>query len=221
MTDADLAYLEGLFARGLIGSPVLELGGGYGGETSRAVVESRGKTYFATDLCQESGVDFVANFETGDGIEQIATAGPFGTVLVLNVLEHTFDPISVVDRALSLVAPGGTVVCVTPAVWPIHQHPIDAYRLLPDWYRRYAMTRGVTLDRGSFQYVGVGPVEAFAAGNGHQGMPPPAAGRAAYRLYSRAVHKLFNTFGRGMFQPGHIAIGAVFIRADRGSVIRA
>jgi hypothetical protein len=30
-----------------------------------------------------------------------------------------------------------------------------------------------------------------------------------YRLYCRAVHKVFNTFGRGMMQPSHLAIGAL------------
>jgi hypothetical protein len=212
MTGADLAYIEGLLAQGLIDSPVLELGGGYGGETCRAAIERWGKKYFATDLFPGHGVDLVANFETGEGIERIAAAGPFGTVLVLNVIEHTFDPISVMDRVLSLVIPGGTVVCVTPAVWPIHDHPIDTCRLLPDWYRCFAATRGVILDRDSFRYVGVGRVDSFAAGNGQHALPPPAAGRSAYRVYSRAVHKLFNTFGRGMLQPSHIAIGAVFIR---------
>jgi 2-polyprenyl-3-methyl-5-hydroxy-6-metoxy-1,4-benzoquinol methylase len=66
-----------------------------------------GLAYQATDLAAGPGVDFIANFETGDGLQEVLEAGPFGTVLVLNVLEHVFDPIAVLDNALAVTSPGG------------------------------------------------------------------------------------------------------------------
>jgi hypothetical protein len=38
----------------------------------------------------------------------------------------------------------------------------------------------------------------------------PAPGQGPLRaFYSKGLHRLFNTYGRGMFFPSHVAIGAV------------
>ncbi len=211
MTNPDLAFIRTLIRKGRIGDPVLELGGGYGGKTCRGIIKASGRRYAASDCHPAPGVDFIADFETAAGIDRLAAAGPFGTVLVLNVLEHTFDPIAVLDNARRVVAPGGAVVTITPAVWPIHNYPLDCCRLLPDWHRRYAASRSISLDQETFSYIGFGPVASFRSRFGQDRFPPPVSGRPIYFRYSRLVHDIFFTFGRGMAQPGRVAIGAVFI----------
>lgn len=214
MTEQDLSYLRFLLARGhVISGPVLELGAGYGGTTSASIIRDAGLHYEATDLTPSPGVTYVANFENGDGVETIRSAQRYGTVLVLNVLEHTFDPISVADNAVSLLREGGTLVAITPVVWPIHHYPIDCHRLLPDWYRRYASTRGLELDADLFHYVQYGPVGSFLEGDGHERLPLPAEGRKFHRMWSRGIQKIFNTYGRGMTNESHIAIGCVLRKA--------
>lgn len=94
-------------------------------------------------------------------------------------------------------------------MWPLHNYPVDAWRILPNFYEEYAKRRGVDLIEEYFVYVGLGPVANFKNADGSYGYPPPC--RPGFRsALSRAVHKMFNTFGRGMFQPSHIAVAAVF-----------
>lgn len=213
MTGDDLAYVTKLLAEGHIRGSVLELGAGYEGLTCRSLLEAAGLAYVSTDIAEAPAVDIPANFETGEGLSEVAAAGPFGTVLVLNVLEHTFDPLKVLDNAVSVAkVPDGRVVVLTPAVWPLHNYPVDCYRLLPDWYRHYARTRHLKLLEAAFEYVGFGPVAQFRTPEGHDVFPPPGIRRPAHRLYSRVVHRLFNTYGRGMMQPSHVAIAAIFVR---------
>jgi SAM-dependent methyltransferase len=158
-------------------------------------------------------VDLVADFESGEGLQDVIAAGPFGTVLVLNVLEHTFNPIAVLDNALRVTAAdGGALVVVAPATWPVHNYPIDCYRFLPDWFRRFAATRGLSLLDESFQYVGYGRVADFRTPDNQDHLPAPDSRNPIHRLYSRAVHKVFNTFGRQMSQPSHVGLAGVFVR---------
>jgi SAM-dependent methyltransferase len=217
MTDNDLQYVKILIDRGVIQDRVLELGGGYGGATCEKAITSSGRTYFATDLSPAPGVNFVADFETGAGIDELLATGPFGSVLVLNVLEHTFNPIAILDNTVRSTRPGGTIIVVTPVVWPIHNYPVDCCRLLPDWYRRYARSRSLLLNEESFSYLTIGGqplVSKFRSHDGQDNFPRPAFGRESYRFYSRLIHKVFHTFGHGMFFHSHIAIGAVLTRPN-------
>lgn len=216
MVGADLEYVRRLIANKVITGPVLELGTGYGGETTRAEVEAAGLTYFGTDLSPGPGVDFAADFEHAEQMAAFDSVRPFGSVLILNVLEHTFDPIRVLDNATTLLRPGGTVVVLTPSVWPLHNYPMDAWRVLPNFYEEYAKRRGLDMLREYFEYVGYGPVDHFRNTDGTYSYPPPC--RAGVRFWvSKVVHRVFNTFGRGMFQPSHVAVAAVFRVGPGGS----
>lgn len=209
MVPADLDYVRRLAAARIIEGPVLELGTGYGGDTSRAVIEAAGWQYFGTDLEPGSGVDFAANFERPDDMRAFLSVAPFGTVLILNVLEHTFDPIRILDNALTLIKRGGHLIVLTPAIWPLHNYPMDAWRVLPNFYEEYAKRRGLSLVSEHFEYVGFGPVARFKNPDGTYSFPPPCDS-VFRRLASRVIHKAFNTFGRSMFHPSHIAVGVPF-----------
>jgi hypothetical protein len=209
MTENDLIFIGQCIRDGLIDGPVLELGGGYGGTTCRELINSSGLPYFCTDMAGASRyIDYNANFESGEGIDEIKKVMSFRTILVLNVLEHTFQPIKVLDCALSLLTNGGSIVMITPCVWPIHNYPIDCCRLLPDWYRQYASySKSVLLDT-HFIFIGYGRVDSYR-NNGVDQFPrhPSLIGLSGMR--SRLVHRIFNTAGRGVQYRPHIVIGAV------------
>src|SRR5436309_2863556 len=109
MVGADLEYVRRLIADKRITDPVLELGVGHGGATSREEITAAGLAYFGTDLAAGSGVDYVADFEKPEDMDVFRPIGPLGSVLILNVLEHTFDPIRVLDNAATLLRPGGVI----------------------------------------------------------------------------------------------------------------
>ena len=109
-------------------------------------------------------MDFVADFERAEDMAVFDRTAPFGTILILNVLEHTFNPLQVLDNARALLKPGGALVVLTPAVWPLHNYPFDAWRILPDFYTEYARRRGMRLLAAHFEYVGFGDVSRSAMG---------------------------------------------------------
>lgn len=217
MVEADLDYIRRLVTAGVIAGPVLELGAGYGGATSRTLVEAAGMRYVGTDMDASAGVDCVANFEKAEDMSVFKASEPFGSVLILNVLEHTFDPISILDNATTLVRAGGTVVVLTPAIWPLHNYPMDAWRILPNFYEEYAKRRKVRLLSSHFEYVGFGPVTDHRNPDSTFAFPMPGK-RGWHSWFSRVVHKTFNTFGRAMFHPSHVAVAAVFAVDDPAAV---
>ena len=216
MVESDQNYISKLIAQRIVGGPVLELGTGYGGATSRSLFEGASIQYFGTDLESGPEVDFTVDFECIDQMAIFKDVGPFGSIMILNVLEHTFDPIRVLDNALTLLRPGGTLIALTPSVWPLHNYPMDAWRILPNFYEEYAKRRRLELLSEYFEYVGFGPVASYLNSDGTYCYPPPCK-PGFRRLVGRVVHKAFNTFGRSMFQPSHIAVAAVFRVGSKAS----
>lgn len=212
MTGDDLNYIRALVDSGIIKGPVLELGGGYGGKTSREIIVGAGLEYVATDLKLAPGVDVAANFETGQGISDVEVIGTFATVLVLNVLEHVFNPIEILDNALRVTGGNGLLVVITPVIWAAHNYPIDCSRLLPDWYRIYASKENLEIAESTFEYLGYGTVHSHRSENGQDNFPVAHENQPFNRLWSRLIHKVFNTFGRGMFYPSFLAIGVVMAK---------
>jgi len=206
MTSQDLIYIKRLIEDRVITGPVLELGAGYGGETCKQLIANEGLVYYATDIVPSAGVDYVADFEGEDIFKYFPRNLQFNIILILNVLEHTFDPIQVLDNARELLGPDGALVVVTPCIWPLHDFPIDCYRILPNFYERYAESRRMNLDRQRFEYLGYGLIASHSEAGKHC-FPLPTQGISYWK--SRVVHRLFNTFGRGMSSPSHVAIGAV------------
>jgi SAM-dependent methyltransferase len=214
MNDVDVAYLREVLTRGLLQGPCLELGVGLEGANNRELLRSHGIEHFGSDLVPGPVVDFVVDMEAqpDDLRATVARVGAFGSVLVLNVLEHTFDPVRVLDNVFALLAPGGTCVVITPAVWTVHDFPVDCWRILPGFYVEYARRRRLTLVEDTLRFVGHGPVQDFLAPDGTMALPRPGRS-AAHFTYSKAVHRLFDTFGRGMAFPSHVSCGAVIRNA--------
>jgi hypothetical protein len=198
MTKGDLDYLMFILDRGLLESPCIELGGGFAEHSAKGLLRSRGIDCATTDL--HGDVDYLVNFESDDASTAIDRR--FASALVLNVLEHTFDPIRILDNVMKILRPRGSCVVVAPSVWPIHSYPIYCWRVLPDFYREYAKRRGLEIIEDTLLYAGTGASPTNSL---------PLPGRSSsHRLYSRIVHRAFNTYGRGMVSPSHVAIAAVF-----------
>ncbi|NOT58261.1 MAG: hypothetical protein HOP18_26965 [Deltaproteobacteria bacterium] len=210
MTQRDSEFIDLLLQRRLIVSPCLELGVGYEGETNRGRVERAGIAYFGTDMQAGPQVDFVVDFESPlDTLHALVGAvAPFGSILVLNVLEHTFDPIRVLNNAIALLRPEGTCVIITPTVWPLHGHPRDYWRINPDFYVEYCRRHALILREETFLYLGRHAVAENGRQPGHYELPAPSPSHG-WNVYSRLIHKMFNTSGRGMLFPSHVATGVV------------
>ena len=118
MISEDIEYISKLMNDGFIKSPCLELGVGYGGPNCKSLVKSHGVDYIGTDLVSASEVDIIADFESStEVIENIfCEREKFASILVLNVLEHTFDPIKVLDNVFHILQPGGFCIIITPTV---------------------------------------------------------------------------------------------------------
>jgi 2-polyprenyl-3-methyl-5-hydroxy-6-metoxy-1,4-benzoquinol methylase len=199
MNGQDLDYVIALHRAGLIGQRCLEIGTQYG-QTCKETLEGFGLEYYGADTRPSEHVDFVLDLEDANTFS-VLDDQKFDTLLILNVLEHTFDPIRCLDNALTLLRPGGLCVTIVPAVWPLHSYPFDCWRINPDFYREYAKRRGLTLIKEHFKYIQRGVVP-----EGEHSLPHPNKW-----LYSRIIHKLFNTSGRGMAFSSYIAIGAAFL----------
>jgi SAM-dependent methyltransferase len=213
MVPADLEYVRRLLAAGVISDPVLELGTGYGGSTCEKLIRAGAIRYYGTDLEAGAGVDFAADFEKAGDMAVFRSVAPFGSLLILNVLEHTFNPVQILDNAITLLRPGGTLVLLTPTIWPLHNYPFDAWRIMPNFYEEYAKRRQLTLLAEWFEYVGYGPVRSYRNEDGSYSFPPPAGSRATHR-YGAVLHKLFRTYGRWMQHPPEIAAAVVLRTSD-------
>ncbi|MHC5765036.1 MAG: class I SAM-dependent methyltransferase [Nostoc sp.] len=216
MIGADFEYVKKLLNAGFISSPCLDLGASGGGEghNCKSLLQKAGLKYIGTDISPGEGVDIVANFEDSEfEINKAFDNKKISSILVLNVLEHTFDPIRVLDNVFSILEPNGTCVIITPTVWPIHDYPIDCWRINPAFYEEYCRRKGLTLVDEYFEYIGVSKVE-INLGEGSKYNLPKASQNKLEIIKSRLIHKLFNTYGRGMNNPSHVAVGAVIRKSD-------
>ena len=145
MTSNDMEYLKLLLDKNIIQEPVLELGTGYGGVTCREMIQQAKLQYFGTDIEKNELVDFTADFEQVEDLKVFAGVGKFGSVLVFNVLEHSFNPIAILDNCLKILCDEGVLVVITPSIWPLHSFPFDTWRINPNFYEEYARRRNLNL----------------------------------------------------------------------------
>jgi SAM-dependent methyltransferase len=217
MVPEDVQYLRRMIGLGWVQSACLELGVGYEGPTNKELVQAAGIVYVGTDIVGGPNVEVIADFEApcDNVIHAFEGLPPFGSAIVFNVLEHTFAPITVIDNVFALLRPGGTCLILTPTVWPLHNFPLDCWRINPGFYEEYARRRGVHLAEASFEYVGRANVTEARDTSGALSLPRPTDNRT-WRAYSRLVHRLFNTYGRRMRFPSHLATAVVLRKPNVG-----
>ncbi|HWX46303.1 MAG TPA: hypothetical protein VNY52_13410 [Solirubrobacteraceae bacterium] len=206
---SDLLYVQHLIDSDAIHGTVLELGSynrqGFDGGNFRALCERGGLQWEGTDIEAGPGVDFTLDLLDRDAVTSIGRR--WDTVLVMNLLEHVYDPIRVLEHALLLLAGGGALVVAGPTVWQLHDFPGDYWRPMPDFFLEFARRNGCTLDIADMRWlVGVALIPLDDLSVGTQKLLPSTFN--AGRLYggrrarwSRLVHRAAHTIGRDLFFP--------------------
>jgi hypothetical protein len=88
MVKEDIEFLKRCIEKGMVFSPVLELGVGYEGPNCKEIIEKAGCKYFGTDIHSGKYVDFIIDFEGSIAdIQEKLNYQKFGTILVFNVLD--------------------------------------------------------------------------------------------------------------------------------------
>lgn len=214
MTSIDLEWFMACHSAGLVRSRLLEIGSArvQGVRNLVDVARTLGITdSIGVDLDSAEGVDTVIDFSVSPPqFRERYCLDRFATVCIFNVLEHTFDPYTVLQNAMSCVDLGGSLLVVAPSIWPIHSYPRDYNRLLPDWYREFAMRTGLELIEQHFCWLSQFGIEPIAV----DGSLPTYLSRkdqvSKIRYWvSRVTHKVGNTYGLSHWAT-YCAIGAAF-----------
>ncbi|WP_338441302.1 class I SAM-dependent methyltransferase [Synechococcus elongatus IITB4] len=198
MMDCDYQYVQTLVDQGLLSGRILELGCGYGGKTCEAIFSSlSGCQYYTSDIPNSPySTDYEIDFLSDDF--KVVFDDKFDVILVLNVLEHVFDPVTFLDRALNLLSSHGSLILLSPVAWPIHHYPFDCVRLLPDFYREYARRRQLIIVDGTFQYVSSGILIPSKTPK-NESLPRVKSSSSLIYIWSRFIHKVFMTDGRKIY----------------------
>lgn len=217
MTSDDISFFRLCHEKGWVSDPLLDIGSSTfdGAQTSFShISKDLGlKEIMGVDLAPGTGVDRVFDFSINDADFKTNWGGKtFRTVVVFNVLEHTFDPYQVLRNASRCVKSGGYLLTLVPVIWPIHSFPKDHCRLLPDWFEEFAKREGFTIIREGFLWLsqfGMKKVDHLT-NNGERVFPSfhllgKSSNPARYWL-SKLSHRLLNTFGRNHLFT-HTAIG--------------
>lgn len=146
MDRFNLDYVEMMLPRLEGVKTVLDVGSLDVNGTPRPLIASRGLQYTGCDMTAGPGVDVVIDI-TGDFVSIVRSleGRRFDLVMSLNTLEHIFEPLKALDNMLALARPGGYLLVVAPCVWEPHAWPHDYCRLLPDFFVKYAQSRGVAV----------------------------------------------------------------------------
>jgi len=227
VTGNDVAYFRMCHELGLVKSPFLEVGSArVQGETPNLCVLAREfgtEKVAGVDLSPGNGVDFSFDFSIpSEEFEKKWEHGSYKTVATFNVLEHTFDPITVLRNALHCTADGGTLIVVTPAVWQLHDWPGDYVRFMPHWHETFAFRFGLLLQRNTFCWLsqfGIVKIDDLLDDGRYQLPSFLNSGRRDFPVrywVSRYAHRIFNTFGRSHTLT-HAAVGAAFIKAPKNA----
>jgi len=216
MVEFDKDWFLTCCDQGLVTPRLLEIGSAKVQGCNNLCDEARlrGIEALGVDIHAMDGVDAVADFGKPQAeFLREWTAGEFSTVVVFNVLEHTYDPIRILENALLCSRRGATLLVLTPAIWPIHNFPGDFSRLLPDWYRRFAELHSLKIVESSFNWISTFCFEPVSK---YPDFPTyisrkDSVPQSRYWL-SRIGHKLLNTYGRSHWAT-HCSVAVAMVRA--------
>lgn len=100
--------------------------------------ESPYKDFFLNHVCQYIGVDWSYSYHntkadiTANLNEPLPIASDVAdTVVSFSVLEHLCEPQTMLNEAIRILKPGGTMLLQVPWQWWIHEAPYDYFRYTP------------------------------------------------------------------------------------------
>jgi SAM-dependent methyltransferase len=109
---------------------VLDIGSYDVNGSARSNFEKTGWTYTGFDMEKGPNVDVVG---CADDLSKYFPPAFFGAVSCLDTLEHVIDPMLVARQCLWALKPGGLLILSAAGNgFPLHRHPIDCWRVLPD-----------------------------------------------------------------------------------------
>ena len=100
----------------------LDINGSY-----KPLVKALGMEYTGLDIMPGRNVDIVVQpykFPMEDGKYDVVISG--------STLEHCAHPWELLPEMARVLKPGGLLVIITHWNYPIHRHPVDCWRFLPD-----------------------------------------------------------------------------------------
>ena len=108
--------------------PIIDVGAGNESKYYKQLFE--GQEYVTLDRTQEpdSSIDILADILNMPQVK----SNFYGVVLLCEVLEHLLNPFDAFKEAARILRPSGLFICTTVAAWPLHKHPFDFYRFMPD-----------------------------------------------------------------------------------------
>ena len=108
--------------------PVIDLGAGEQSKYYKPYFAGHKYTQLDLEAQPDGSTDIIADMLN---MPQILS-NSYGVVLMLEILEHICRPFLAFKEAARILRPGGLLICTTVSVWPIHRHPVDYWRFLPD-----------------------------------------------------------------------------------------
>lgn len=88
------------------------------------------ESYSSLDIVPNEIVDIVCNAE-----EMPIEDGSYDLVLCTQVLEHCSSPERIINECHRVLKDGGTLIVTVPSIYPVHGHPADNWRFMPDGLR--------------------------------------------------------------------------------------
>jgi SAM-dependent methyltransferase len=129
-------------------------------------------------------VDFACDLNSALPLEDAS----IDTAVVADVMEHLYNPQTLLAELFRVLRPGGVVLINTPFMYPVHEAPYDFYRYTPFAMRRFARDTGFDVESVQ-SFGGKFPVLADLIGKIVQGGAGPVA---------RAIQRFALLFFKGL-----------------------
>ena len=115
---------------GIKSGNVLDVGSYDVNGNARSNFERKGWKYVGFDMEKGPNVDVVG---AAEDLPRYFKESEFDCVSCLDTLEHVPDPVKVCTKAAWVLKPGGLLILSAAGNgFPLHRHPIDCWRILPD-----------------------------------------------------------------------------------------
>ncbi len=127
-TKKAIGFVKSCMDRKTWAGPVIELGAGSESRKYREWFEGYDYTTLDIEPQPDGSTDIVADILDMPQIK----SDFYGVVLLCEVLEHLRNPFQAFKEVARILKPDGLLICTTVAAWPLHKHPFDFFRFMPD-----------------------------------------------------------------------------------------